>query len=245
MVKIIKEQIVSLVKLQQIEIETRSIQLSLDSVDHRMQALDTNVKEFEKSTENAESVIKELNQKYRAYESDAQMNLERISKSKEKLSAVKTNKEYQSSLKEIEGLETMNSKIEDEMIEFLEHIDGADNKLSQTKAEYSKLIDRADVEKTAIKDEASRGKQRLLQLNEQRDDISRRIDAEILDKFNRTKVKQSNGIAIVAAKDAICQGCNMNIPPQMYNDLHHFDRLLNCPYCQKLIYLDDNKRRSE
>ena len=245
MVKIIKEQIVSLVKLQQIEIETRSIQLSLDSVDHRMQALDASVKEFEKSIENDDADIKELNQKYRVYESDVQMNLERISKSKEKLNAVKTNKEYQSSLKEIEGLETINSKIEDEMIEFLEHIDGAENKLSQTKAEYSKLIGQADVEKAAIKDEASLGKQRLLQLNEQRDDISRSIDAEILDKFNRTKVKQTNGIAIVAAKDAVCQGCNMNIPPQMYNELHHFDRLFNCPYCQKLIYLDDNKGRSE
>ena len=243
--KTFKEQIEFLVKLQQIEIEARSIQSSLDSVDHRIQALDADIKEFEKSIEDDEAVIKELNQKYRAYESDVQINLERISKSKEKLRAVKTNKEYQSSLKEIEDLEAKNSKIEDEMLEFLDHIDGAEKKLSQTKAEHSKLVDRTDLEKTAIQEEASRGKQRLLQLDERRNDISARIDTEILDKFNQTKVKQLNGIAIVPVKDAVCQGCNMNIPPQMYNELHHFDRLVHCPHCQKLIYLDDHKGRSE
>lgn len=245
MVNMIKEQIEFLVKLQQIEIETNRIQLSLDSVDHRMAALDSNVKEFERSIETEEAVINELNHKYRTYESDVQMNLERISKSKQKLNAVKTNKEYQSSLKEIEGLKTRNSKIEDEMLEFLDRIEGAEKKITQTKAEYSKLKDQADAEKTAIKDEAVRGKQRLVQLDERRDDISQSIDGELLKKFNQTKVKQINGIALVAAKDAVCQGCNMNIPPQLYNELHRFDRLLNCPHCQRIIYLYDHKQRSE
>jgi predicted nucleic acid-binding Zn-ribbon protein len=241
----IKQQIESLIILQQIEIEAGSIQSSLDSVEHRMQALDADVKEFEKNIETEEAAISELNHKYRTYESDVQMNLERISKSKQKLSAVKTNKEYQSSLKEIENLEKMNSKIEDEMIEFLDRIEGAEKKIAEAKTEYSELMDQADAEKAAIKDEADSGKQRLSLLYASRDDISKRIDAKLLEQFNQTKVKQINKIAMVAARDAVCQGCNMNIPPQLYNELHRFDRLLNCPHCQRIIYLYDNKQRSE
>ena len=49
MVNMIKQQIESLIKLQQIEIEASSIQTSLDSVEHRMQVLDASVKGFEKN----------------------------------------------------------------------------------------------------------------------------------------------------------------------------------------------------
>ena len=245
MQSITKEQIEFLVKLQQIEIDANRIQIRFDSVDHRIEALDAGLKDFEETIENEEAVISELNQKYKASETDVQMNLERIAKSKEKLRAVKTNKEYQSSLKEIDDLETINSKVEDEMLKFLDHIEDAEKKVTDVKAEYSKLVDHANAEKSAILDEAERGKQQLVELNSSRDDVTRSIASELLDIFNQTKVKQKNGVAIVAVTDSVCIGCNMNIPPQMYNELHRFDRLQHCPYCQRIIYLDDQNRRSE
>ncbi|MCK7509224.1 MAG: tropomyosin [Desulfobacterales bacterium] len=52
----------------------------------------------------AKARIQELSKRIRALESDLQMNQGRIDKSQEKLRAVKTNKEYQSGLKEIEDL---------------------------------------------------------------------------------------------------------------------------------------------
>ena len=240
MASINKEQIELLVKLQKIEIDTAGIQKQLDSVDHRIEALQAGVKDFEKVIENEETVIRDLNQKYKAYETDVQMNLERISKSKQKLSSVKTNKEYQSSLKEIADLEAINSKIEDEMLEFLDHIEGAENKLGDVQAEYSANVEKANAEKVIILEEAERGKKDLLELNASRDDISRNVESQLLEIFWKSKSKQTNRIAIVPVSDAVCQGCNMNIPPQMYNDLHRFDRLEYCPYCQRIIYLDDH-----
>lgn len=245
MVSITKEQIQCLVKIQQIEIAASTIQKHIDSVDSRIEALEAGVKGFEKIIEDEKAVINELNQKYKAYETDVQINLEGISKSKEKLRSVKTNKEYQSSLKEIEDLEALNSKIEDEMLEFLDHIEGAEQKLGNVESEYSAIVDQANSEKTDILEQADQGKKELLELNASREDIARSIGTELLKKFTETKDKQTNRIAIVAVSDAVCQGCNMNIPPQMYNELHRFDRLHYCPYCQRLIYLDDHNGRSE
>jgi predicted nucleic acid-binding Zn-ribbon protein len=37
----------------------------------------------------------------------------------------------------------------------------------------------------------------------------------------------------------------MNIPPQMYNELHRFDSLKNCPHCQRIIYWLNQNGRSE
>jgi predicted nucleic acid-binding Zn-ribbon protein len=245
MSNVTKEQIDFLVELQQIEIEKSEIISKLSSVDQRVHALDVGLNDFAKTIEVEESHIKELNQKYRSFESDAKVNLNRIDKSREKLRSVKTNKEYQSSLKEIEDLENINSKMEDQMIECLDLIDSVENGLRDKKEQYSRLSEQANKERAFIQEEVELGEKTIAKLEEKHNHISRKINSDLMKKFNRVKETQANNIAIVAVKDAVCQGCNMNIPPQMYNELHRLDSLKNCPHCQRIIYWHDNNTRLE
>jgi hypothetical protein len=230
------EQITALVNLQKIEIEIRGIKAKLSTVDHRIEILDNQLLDFKKKLEDQKSVIHELNQKYRTYESDVQMHLDRIRKSEAKLSAVKTNKEYQSSLKEIDDLKDMSSKKEDDMIEFLDRIEEAENGLQVTMAEFSKLEVQIKTEKEIIQKDAQEGRQRLGNLGADRETVRAGIDAKMLATFNQIKANQTNKIGIVAVKDAVCQGCHMNIPPQMYNELQRGDSLKRCPICERIIY---------
>lgn len=245
MPSVTNEQITALVKLQRIEIEIRGIKAKLSTVDHRIEMLDTKLLDFKQTLEDQKSLIHELNQKYRTYESDVQMHLDRIRKSEAKLSAVKTNKEYQSSLKEIDDLKDMSSKKEDDMIEFLDRIEEAENVLKAKMAEFSKLEVQIKTEKEIIQKEAQEGRERLGNLGADRETVSGGIDANMLATFNRIKANQTNKIGIVAVKDAVCQGCHMNIPPQMYNELQRGDSLKRCPICERIIYWKDQNRRSE
>ena len=239
------EQITALVKLQRIEIEIRGIKAKLSTVDHRIEILDNQLLDFKQTLEDQESLIHELNQKYRTYESDVKMHLDRIRKSEAKLSVVKTNKEYQSSLKEIDDLKDMSSKKEDDMIEFLDRIEEAENVHKAKMAEFSKLEVQIKTEKEIIQKDAQEGRQRLGNLGADRETVSGGIDAKMLATFNRIKANQTNKIGIVAVKDAVCQGCHMNIPPQMYNELQRGDSLKRCPICERIIYWKDQDRRSE
>jgi predicted nucleic acid-binding Zn-ribbon protein len=239
------EQITALVKLQRIEIEIRGIKAKLSTVDHRIEMLDNQLLDSKQTLEDQESLIHELNQKYRTYESDVKMHLDRIRKSEAKLSVVKTNKEYQSSLKEIDDLKDMSSKKEDDMIEFLDRIEEAENVLKAKMAEFSKLEVQIKTEKEMIQKDAQEGRQRLVNLGADRETVCGGIDAKMLATFNRIKANQTNKIGIVAVKDAVCQGCHMNIPPQMYNELQRGDSLKRCPICERIIYWKDQDRRSE
>ncbi len=239
------EQITSLVKLQKIEIEISSIKAKLGKVDYRIEILDHKLQDYQQTIDEQKSLIHELNQKYRNYESDIQMHLDRIKKSEAKLSTVKTNKEYQSSLKEIDDLKNMSSKKEDEMIEFLDRIEEAENMLKIKQAELSELEGQIKAEKEIIQKEAEEGRQRLDHLGVDWEKISGGIDAEMLATFKRIKSNQANNIGIVAVKDAVCQGCHMNIPPQMYNELQRGGILKRCPICERIIYWRDQNKRSE
>ncbi len=239
MPSVTQEQITSLVKLQKIEIETSSIKKQLSTVDQRIEVLDKKLLDFNQTIEEQKSLINELNEKYRTYESDLQMHLDRRKKSEAKLSSVKTNKEYQSSLKEIDDLENINSKIEDDMIEFLDRIEEAENVLKAKTTEFSELEAQMKTEKEIIQKEAEEGRHRLGNLDAEWETVSGDIEAEVLATYNQIKENQAYKIGIVAVKDAVCQGCHMNIPPQMYNELQRGDSLKRCPLCERIIYWKD------
>jgi len=245
MPKITEEQIVTLVKLQKIDTEVQKLQSFLKEIPVRIGILDEGLEKIVHGVEEDENVISELYKKYRTYESDVQMNLGKIQKSQEKLRSVKTNKEYQSSLKEIEDIKLKNSKIEDEMLEFLEQIERAEKDLNVRKQLYSQIVDDTKREKDAIKRDTEQCELKLAQLGSDRDRVTDALDNKILDIFYRVKSKQSDAVAIAEVKDAVCQGCNLNIPPQMYNELQHRNSLKNCPSCGRIIYWEDHNKRPE
>lgn len=245
MPEVTKEQINALAKLQQIEIEIARIKEKLGKVDQRFEELDVQLQNLSQMIEQHESTIKDMDRHYRAYESDGRANLDRIKKSEAKLSSVKTNKEYQSSLKEIDDLKEKNSKLEDEMIEFLERIEEAEKELEEKNKAYSVLQNEIQTEKENIQKEAQADRQQLEKLDAQWKTLAEGIDAELLAVFNRIKTNQKNKIGIAAVSNSVCQGCHMNIPPQLYNELQRGDKLQRCPLCQRIIYWKEQKKRSE
>jgi predicted nucleic acid-binding Zn-ribbon protein len=242
---ITEEQIVTLVKLQKIDTEAQKLESLLKEIPVRIGILDERLGKFMHTVEEDENLISELNKKYRTYESDVQLNLGMIQKSQEKLRSVKTNKEYQSSLKEIEDIKSKNSKIEDEMLEFLERIESAERDLNERRDAYSKIVDETNREKVSIEKDGDQSKQKLVGLASDRNAVTDLLDSTILDIFYRVKAKQPDSVAIAEVKDAVCQGCNLNIPPQLYIELQHRNSLKNCPSCERIIYWEDHNKRSE
>jgi predicted nucleic acid-binding Zn-ribbon protein len=235
-----KEQISLLVKLQGIEKEAASIQSILNNTQSKLEALDAGLMEHERTIEEQKSIIEKLKKQYRDYESDLKLILDREKKTQVKLRSVKTNREYQSLLKEIEKEKAKNSEIEDKMIECLDLMDETEKIIAMKKDEYLKLSDSVKNEKEIIKQEAEQRRIRLSELDRDREKVTCMIDPELMKKYLIIKKQNSGGLAVVPVKDALCLGCNMNVPPQLYNELFLGNSLKFCPNCQRIIYLKDS-----
>jgi predicted nucleic acid-binding Zn-ribbon protein len=245
MTAVTRDQIDTLVKVQQIEIETGKLKTYLEKVPSRISSLERELEEFIHSVKGDEAEIEEFNKQYRALEADVQLNLSKIQKSQEKLRSVKTNKEYQSSLKEIDNIKAINSKLEDEMLEYLEKIETAEKAIKDRKQHYTEIVNESNREKESIERDAEQRQENLVDLEAKRVAVATELDAGILEIFKQVKAKQPNLVAIVAVQDAVCQGCNMNIPHQVYNELQRCDSLRYCPSCFRIIYWQDQDERSE
>jgi predicted nucleic acid-binding Zn-ribbon protein len=237
--KDMKAGIDALVRLQKVETEAENNQSKLSSVSHRVESLDAKIKEFDLTLNSEEALLDELKKKYHSCESNGQVIESGIRKIKEKLRSVKTNKEYQALLKEEEQLKAKASQIDDEMLEYLERIEKVEESLATRKKEFSQLCVQVSRDKELIAQEAEQLKKKLVQLDAEWKNISKQVDSELLEKFNRVKL-QVHGAAIVPVRNAVCYGCHMNIPPQMYNELQRGDDLKFCPHCQRIIYWENS-----
>jgi hypothetical protein len=240
MVSVTKAQINTLIELQNIDLETTRIRLFLGNIPPRINQLEARLNEFEQAIIEKEFIISELKKEYRSLESDTQMNQDRIRKNNERLVSVKTNKEYHAILKENEELNRKNSGVEDEMLKKLDFLDEEEKSVLESRSELEKMKSQAIEERESLNKEEEKEKKKLDSLLSSWEEISSKVDLEVMKRFNLAK-GQTNGNGVAAVVESVCQGCNMNIPPQMYNELQRCNSLELCPWCHRIIYWQESK----
>ena len=231
----IKTQANILIKLQTIDNEKRSLQSTLDSVNSRIESIERPLKEHEQTWQRKKEKLEDLRKIYRDREREVQTHRHQIEKSGEKARSVKTNKEYQSILKEIDELKTKISNIEDEMLENIEQVESIEIEVANEKNELTLIQSDIRQKIRAIEDETVVTQEKLNILLKNRKAVIEGLSPVVLDYFEKVRAKVGL-LTVAAAKDAVCQGCHVNIPPQLYNELQRYEQLVQCPNCQRIIY---------
>ncbi len=231
----IQEQINILVEVQGVELEIHQADRLVNALNNESAALDRSIAEREIRVSSEKAALDDLKKTYRDLESESKINAGMIVKSNEKLRAVKTNKEYQSILKEIDEIRKKNSGIEDRMLEQLEAIESAEAAVKAKEMELASFVQSYQEKKEAFAAKEKRERQAVESLNEKKARISANVDPSLITVMDDVK-KKVRGLAVVPVQQAICMGCHMNIPAQLFNELQRFDELRFCPHCHRIIY---------
>lgn len=231
-----KEQIQTLVTIQGIEAETAEIQQQLACAYHRIEEMEIQLQEKRKQAAESEETVSLWKTSYRDFDLTLKSNHEMVLRSQERLKSVKTNREYQALLKEVEELKKQNSRIEDEMIKLMGDIESGEAQLAQGETEIQSLAVEIEAEKSAVEQSTQSQRVHLKELGEKKAQYTVKTDPGLLKLFNRVRTIHSRGNAVVQAINAVCEGCHMNIPHQLYNELQRCDSIKLCPNCQRIIY---------
>jgi len=233
----LKEQIELLIDLQDKEIAAARIDAELEKMPAQISAMNASLADIETRLEAQKTSLEALKKTYRAQEADIQTNQSRIQKRESQLRSVKTNQEYRALLKEIADIKAANSGIEDNMLQRLEDMEAAEKQIAELNREYQQ--EKAEISEKRAELEAYAESQREARENQltEREEIMQHIHADMLKRYNFVKLQTGGLKVIVAAREAICMGCNMNIPPQLYNELHRGDELKFCPHCHRMLYV--------
>jgi hypothetical protein len=239
MTAITRAQMETLLSLQEIEIQKREVQRILDAVAEKISSLDDELRSHAKLVEMDKQQLAELKARYSEYEEQIQDNSSLIGKIEEKRRAVKTNREYQSLIKEEEQLRTRKSQVEDEMLDCMTAMETLGQKISDREEEQRQLDEQVTSDKAAVTLEASESKTRFADLSSEIKAVEADLAPELLRSYVKIKQMCPDGKALAPVRNSICMGCHMNIPPQTFNELQRFDSLKFCPFCNRILYWDN------
>ena len=233
----IKEQINTLVSLQEIESRKTGLTESLVRISNRLDELDRQLEALRETIAEEQRLALEAHKQYRSLEIDLQQNQTLIKKSQNRLALVKNSREYQALMKEVEDLKAANGRIEEQMLALMNQQEQSTEQLAQLQQEEKVLAAAVAQEKDHIQTEQHQHRQDMERLEAQWQAVAASLNLDMMNKFKRLKEqRQTRGIAIVPVENAVCRGCNVNLPPQAFNELKRCDSIKFCPNCQRMIY---------
>lgn len=161
-------------------------------------------------------------------------NSERLKLFEGRLRDIKTNTEYQASLKEIDQSKKANMAIEEELLELMEAVEEESKKLEETEAEFAGEKAKADEEKKAVLAQEKKVQKELNKMLKEREGMKKSLKPEISELYEDLKSKLQ-GRLITTPSDGTCTGCHMQIPAQLINEALKLEKLYQCPHCLRLI----------
>lgn len=229
-----QQHIESLQKLQTVDLRIRELTEGLEKYPNEINDLKKDLLEKEGSINLKETTLSELRTQREGLESSLNSNQESIKKAEERLFAIKTHKEYEALQKEITDTRKENLEIEDRTISVMTEIEETEAALAEEKENYATLEEQyseqiAEKEKKIEELEISRKP-----AEKEKSEILSTIDPKILPLYER--IFKKNGRALALAENEKCTSCNINIPPQLYNEILKQTELVQCPNCKKILY---------
>src|SRR3989304_6782737 len=193
--------------------------------------LDKAQQELSEASDRFDSATKER----KALESSLKDAETKVTKLKEKIPEIKTNKEYHALLKEIDSAVHEKSDIEEKILILFEKLDELKAKRSEKEnvfKEEEKVFNR---EKEIIEKDSNQLAEVLKDLESQKSDIVPQMDTKLLSEYNRL-LSDKKGLAVVTVKNEHCLGCNMRIPPQIFSEIKKNEKISYCLNCKRILY---------
>lgn len=159
----------------------------------------------------------------------------RLSKYKDQLMAVKTNKEYQAMQTEIATAEGLVRSHEDRLLDLMEAAekDSADLKAAEASMKSEQVAIAA--EQKALDAEKTEDEIELQRLSAERVAVAGQISPDALAIFNRVALGR-RGIAMAEARDGLCSVCHVRLRPQVFNEVRRNSAVIQCDSCTRILY---------
>ncbi|MEK6613553.1 MAG: C4-type zinc ribbon domain-containing protein [Candidatus Binatota bacterium] len=152
-----------------------------------------------------------------------------------RMNRIKNIKELQALQREIDQIKLGNSQLEEELIKLMEEAEAYAGTL-RAKEEELKQLEAAWREKQGEIEAQVAGIERAVaEASALRQAIATRLNRELIERYELI-FSRRGGMAVVTVSDGICQGCYMNIPPQLWNEIIKSEKLILCPSCHRILY---------
>jgi uncharacterized protein len=231
------EQIRQLLALQQHDIRQQELEKELTRLPEELDGLRADIVELESFLKKEIENLDEVESWKRTHEETLAEEEDRIQKRMQAIDQVQSAKEYVTLQKD---LDSIRKRVKDHVNEVLSLMESVEKRRAEVSVRQAEIAEFQRV--LAQREELFANKMREIEaelgaLNTNRATLVATIDKVWFRKYDFLAKRRFPPVA--KAEHSNCLGCNMGIPPQLFNQLYDMKDMIQCPHCTRLLYIEE------
>jgi predicted nucleic acid-binding Zn-ribbon protein len=233
----LRDQLRRLEELQQHDARIQELENALKAIPAKLASTQNDLARVEGMLATERAALTETERYYAEQKGLLTDDEQSVAGAKHKLSQAKNSKEYMAAQREIETRRESLTGREGEIAKLVEAVDAKKKLLTDKSTDVQALKDSILKDSDAARSRMSELEGKIAALRSERDALAAGVKPEVLKRYGTIRMRR--GLAVVSVRNGTCQGCNMNIPPQLYNTLQRGQTIETCPSCHRIIYWED------
>ena len=225
-----------LIELQRLDTTIAEARARIASHPQRLADADSRLSEATQSVADAKERLKTNQEERRTLEKDAAVYQGRLTKFKDQLAAVKTNREYQAMQHEIETAQKELGDAEEKVLERMVEGDSLTGAVKQAEVALAAKQKEIDAEKKALTSELDSVEATLADAMNARTSVVASLAPGVLSVFEQVS-RQRKGVALsMATRDGLCSVCHVRLRPPVFQQIRQNSSIVQCESCQRIMY---------
>lgn len=231
-----KKRLDMLEQLQEIDLQIDVLKNSQNGLHGEMNGIEQGLDVAREELAGLRTRVAQLEQEKGGLEGLLATEQENIRRSESHMKEIKTNKEFQAIGREIAAARKQAAELEEQVLQKIGQIEELTGEIAAKSASLAELEENTDQRIKEKQAEIAAVQQDIDTDSARREEITKHLPASLMKRYDSLR-EQRRGQAVAIARDGYCLGCNMNLPPQLYNSLFRGDDLISCPHCQRVLIL--------
>jgi predicted nucleic acid-binding Zn-ribbon protein len=225
-----------LIELQNLETAIEESRRRIAAHPQRVADADARLAHAKEAVEATRQRLKACQEARREQEKEAAVYQSRLSKFKDQLSAVKTNKEYQAMQHEIETAQKELGAVEERVLERMMESDALTAEVKKAEQSLATQQKDVDAEKKTLVEELATVEAALKEATAKRASRVASLPPQLVALFEQVS-RARKGLAITTAtRDGLCSACHVRLRPQVFQEIRRNDQIIQCASCNRILY---------
>ncbi|MBN2227309.1 MAG: hypothetical protein JW763_08080 [candidate division Zixibacteria bacterium] len=227
-----------LLQLQVIDYDLGELERSKEYIPDMMENLRREIDESDRQFTDARQALSDSKVTQKNLELVVQEKQEALKKLQNQMMAIKTNKEYDALVSQIDTVKEAINENETSLLEVIERIEKLESEIDDIEKKSEETRKQNEKQLAILQEKMDSVGTKVRMKEDERTNIKVRIPRQIMSTYDRVR-KNRGGAAVVPVRKRACGGCYKALSPHVIQEIKRHNQLITCDNCGRILIWQD------
>lgn len=159
----------------------------------------------------------------------------RVAERRMRIGRIRNDRELEAAQNEISSLREAKARHEEELLDLMEQAETTDVELAEAEAGLQEQAEGAQSHQKSAATRTATLRAEIEAEAAERERVAVQLPEALRRRYEQV-FSRRGGLAVVRVRNGNCLGCQMKVPPQLYNEVLRRESVHTCPDCHRILY---------